>query len=102
MTYYVKILREAQNDLKTTFEWYENRQLGLGDEFLIAFENEKRYIERNPLQFEQKYNGIRKAIIKRFPYIIYFEPLSNQVVIYAVLHAKRSLANFQRRLKNFT
>lgn len=38
------------------------------DEFFIAIENEKHFIEKNPYHYEDKYKGIRRAITKRFPY----------------------------------
>lgn len=56
-----------KQDILEAIKWYEERREGLGDELLIAIENEKHFIEQNPYHYEDKYKGIRKAITKRFP-----------------------------------
>ena len=100
MSYTVDFRKEAQQDMLETIAWYEERREGLGDELLIAIENEIHLIEQNPYNYEDKYKGIRKAITKRFPYILYYRIESdNQVLIYAVLHMKRSPGKWKRRQK---
>ncbi|NBC84355.1 MAG: type II toxin-antitoxin system RelE/ParE family toxin [Bacteroidetes bacterium] len=48
-------------------------------------------LSKNPYHYEDKYKGIRKAITTRFPYILYYRIESeNQILVYAVLHMKRS------------
>lgn len=72
MKFEIVFRKEALQDILKTINWYEKQILGLGDEFFIAFSNEIRNIRRNPLVYEPKYKNIRKAITKRFPYIIFF------------------------------
>lgn len=99
MKYSVEFRKEAQLDILEAIEWYEKRRKGLGDEFFIAIENEKHFIETNPYHYEDKYKGIRKAITKRFPYIIYFRiESSNTVLVYAVMHMKKSPTKWKRRV----
>jgi len=99
MNYRVEYRKEAQLDILEAIEWYEKRRKGLGDEFFIAIENEKHFIETNPYYYEDKYKGIRKAITKRFPYIIYFRiESSSTVLVYAVLHMKKSPMKWKRRV----
>ena len=100
MKYTVEFRKEALQDILEAITWYENHREGLGDEFFISLEKSKHLIEQNPLQFSQKYKGIRKAIINRFPYIIYFKIENPQkVIVYAVLHMKRSEKQLRRRPK---
>jgi toxin ParE1/3/4 len=98
--YQVDFRKEAQQDILEAIEWYEEKRTGLGDEFYIAIENEKHFIEQNPYNYEDKYKGIRKAITKRFPYILYYRIESeNQVIVYAVLHMKRSPRLWKNRVE---
>jgi plasmid stabilization system protein ParE len=91
MKYQVDFRKEAHQDIIEAIAWYEERREGLGDELFIAIENERRLIEQNPYSYEDKYKGIRKAITKRFPYILYYRIESeSQVLVFAVLHMKRS------------
>ncbi|MBN2611217.1 MAG: type II toxin-antitoxin system RelE/ParE family toxin [Bacteroidales bacterium] len=100
MRYQVYFRKEAQQDILEAIKWYEKRRVGLGDELFIAIENEKHFIEQNPYHYEEKYKGIRKAITKRFPYILYYRiELNNQVLIYAVLHMKRNPQQWKKRVK---
>ena len=100
MKYKVEFRKEAQLDILEAITWYEKRQEGLGDELFIALENVKHVIEQNPYHFEDKYKGIRKAITKRFPYIIYYRIESkNRVLVFTVLHMKRSSRLWKGRSK---
>lgn len=100
MKYEVVFRKEAQQDILEAINWYEKRREGLGDELFIAIENEKHFIESNPYHYEDKYKGIRKAITKRFPYIIYYRIESdNKLLVYAVLHMKRSTGLLKKRVK---
>ena len=100
MKYEVEFRKEAHQDILEAIVWYEGRREGLGDELFIAIENEKHFIERNPYHYEDKYKGIRKAITKRFPYILYYRIESNsKILVYAVLHMKRSSRLWKGRVK---
>jgi toxin ParE1/3/4 len=100
MKFEVEFRTEAQKDILEAIAWYEKNREGLGDEFLIAIENEKHFIEQNPHYYEDKYKGIRKAITKKFPYILYYKIESeSRVLVYAVLHMKRSTQLLVKRLK---
>ena len=99
MSYTVDFRKEAQKDILEAITWYEERREGLGDELFIAIENAKHFIAQNPYHYEDKYKGIRKAITKRFPYILYYWIESeSQVLVYAVLHMKRSPGKWKKRL----
>jgi toxin ParE1/3/4 len=99
MKYQVDFRTEALQDILEAIEWYEEKREGLGDELFIAIENEKHFIEQNPYHYEDKYKGIRKAITKRFPYILYYRIESEtQVLVYAVLHMQRSPGKWEKRL----
>jgi len=99
MIYKTEFRKEALKDLLNAVSWYEKQVPGLGDEFYIAFSNEMRIISHNPLIYAPKYRDIRKAITKRFPYIIYFllEP-PERVIVIAVLHMKRGSLAIKKRI----
>lgn len=99
MIFKIEFRKEALDDLLSTINWYEKQVPGLGDEFYIAFSNEIRIIRHNPLIYAPKYREIRKAITKRFPYIIYFIVKPPEIVIViAVLHMKRGSIAIKKRI----
>jgi toxin ParE1/3/4 len=89
--------RSVALDVEAAFEWYENQQSGLGAEFLDELRATYNRIVDGPLKYQELRAGIRRALLKRFPYAIYFAIEADSVVIVAVLHASRDPAQWQRR-----
>ena len=98
MTEY-RLLAEPQVDLDVaaTFDWYEHEHAGLGLEFLNELRATYDRIGDGPLRYEELRSGIRRALVRRFPYAVYFAVESDVIVVLAVLHVGRDPAEWQRR-----
>jgi plasmid stabilization system protein ParE len=70
---------------------------GLGREFLEESRDAYDRIGEDPLRYRQLESGIRRALLRRFPYAIYFAVESDVVVVLAVLHVSRNPAEWQLR-----
>ncbi len=97
MTYRVLLRKEAQDDLSDAASWYEEQRLGLGGEFLDEAGAAFRRIEANPLAYVDVYRGFRRALLRRFPFAVYFRVEPESVSVVAVMHASRSPAAWQVR-----
>ncbi|MCP3669370.1 MAG: type II toxin-antitoxin system RelE/ParE family toxin [Gammaproteobacteria bacterium] len=86
----ITIRREAEQDIKTAITWYNLHQYGVGDQFLVELQRLFDHIMDNPQLFPEIQPGIRRALTNRFPYSIYYTATNNEIVIYAVLHQRRS------------
>lgn len=87
----------ADLDVATTFDWYEKEQAGLGQEFLDELRATYDRVADGPLAYQDLRSGIRRALVRRFPYAVYFAVEGDVVVVLAVLHAGRDPAEWQRR-----
>lgn len=87
----------ADLDIEAGFRWYENERPGLGREFLDQLRLTYDRIGANPLVYQDLRAGIRRALVRRFPYAVYFSVEVDVVVVLAVLHAGRDPAEWQRR-----
>jgi plasmid stabilization system protein ParE len=87
----------VDGDVEAAFEWYENEQPGLGLEFLDELRASYDRIANGPLRYQELRGGIRRALLRRFPYAVYFATDEDMVVVVAVLHASRDPAEWQRR-----
>lgn len=98
MTSY-RLVAEPQVDLDVAgaFNWYENEQAGLGLEFLEELRATYDRIVEGPLKYQDLRSGIRRALLRRFPYGVYFAVEGDAIVVLAVLHASRDPAEWQRR-----
>ena len=87
----------ADLDVAATFDWYENEEAGLGQEFLDEICGAYDRIAGGPLAYQALRSGIRRGLLRRFPYAVYFAVEGDVVVVLAVLHVARDPAEWQRR-----
>jgi plasmid stabilization system protein ParE len=87
----------ADLDVAATFDWYENEEAGLGHEFLEELRATYDRIAGGPLAYQDLRSGIRRALLRRFPYAVYFAVEGDAAVVLAVLHVGRDPAEWQRR-----
>jgi len=70
----------------------------LGDEFLDELDSILRRVITDPLQFPKIKNQIRRALLRRFPYSVYFGLTRETVELVAVLHQRRDPRTWERRV----
>jgi plasmid stabilization system protein ParE len=87
----------ADRDVEAAFAWYENECAGLGFDFLAELRVAYDRILEGPLKYRDQRSGIRRALLRRFPYAVYFSLQEDVVVVLAVLHAHRDPAAWQTR-----
>lgn len=90
---------EAESDLAEAYAWYEERVPGLGSDFLLRVDAALSSIKRSPGMYPFVHKNVRRCLIRRFPYGIFYVFESNQIVVLAVLHAKRDPRAWQERVK---
>jgi plasmid stabilization system protein ParE len=89
--------RQARQEFDAAGDWYERERPGLGQAFLAEVERVLQSIVSNPDTFPEVLEGIRKAVIKRFPYCLYFRIRGEVVVVLAVFHSVRNPAAWRTR-----
>jgi plasmid stabilization system protein ParE len=95
---YVLVFRlEARNELDETYSWYETQQIGLGDDFLEQVEAALDRICKMSESYPAVYRDVRRSIVRRFPYTIYYRIVSSRVIITAVFHGRRDPKTWQAR-----
>lgn len=94
----IVIQDEAIAELESAIAYYEERQVGLGLDFLAEVEQAIRNIQRNP-NVSAPYGtlGIRRYVMRRFPFVIFYSELTDIIWIIAIAHAKRKPGYWQRR-----
>ena len=77
---------EAEQDLDEAYAWYEERRFGLGEEFLSSIDACVQFICRNPEIYEVVYKSYRRALVRRFPYAVFYDFSDGQVTVYCIFH----------------
>jgi len=80
---------QAQVDVDQAANWYEHRRLGLGLRFLDELDYVLTRVTAAPFQFPSIQPGVRRALLHRFPYSVYFLTGDDEIEVIAVLHQRR-------------
>ena len=94
----VVYLPEASADVASAYAWDEERAPGLGEDFLRCVEAAVLTIQRHPQLHPLAVDGFRHALIRRFPFEIFYEPTPDAIVIYAVFHCSQNPEKWRKRL----
>ena len=62
----------ALEDIEQAFNYYEQRQNGLGERFTTQLQLTLNAIKRNPFFASVRYDNIRCARIKKFLYLVHY------------------------------
>jgi plasmid stabilization system protein ParE len=93
----VVIRPEAEADLAEAYQWYEEKRPGLGERWLLSVEAALSAIQRFPESFPVVHQHVRRALLRRFPYGVFYVVEGSAVVVLAVFHCRRDPRRWQER-----
>ena len=97
MEYEIHLRKEAEADLTEAYEYYENCRENLGSDFLLCVEETLSRISKNPNNNKIVYKEVRRALVKRFPYGVFYIVQGLDILVIGVLHARKSPSHGQKR-----
>ena len=81
---------EAEVELETEADFYEGREVGLGEDFRAAVGEALRQIEVTPSAFSPYKGGpVRRVLLRRFPFGVYFVERDSVIYVLAVANQRR-------------
>lgn len=97
MTYRLVVRRQAKADIREAARWYERQRAGLGRVFVQQLDALLDRVRLNPMQQQIVYREMRRAILRRFPYGVYYRIDGSEVLVFAVVHLHRDPSIWQDR-----
>ena len=88
---------QAANEVRAAHDWYEEQKPGLGGRFADAIDEILQRIAERSSAFPVVHGEMRRAVLRQFPYGIYFCEASESIVVIAVVHARRHPRHWQSR-----
>ena len=85
-----RVRPEARADIFDAAQWYEDREPGLGVAFIAEIDAAFQRIELGPERYTSIHRQLRRVLVRRFPYAVYFGVDAADIVIFAVLHQRRA------------
>lgn len=86
-------------DVEEAVIYYNKKLNGLGNRFYNHFLTSLNQIEINPHHYSYIKDPVRRHIIEKFPYKVYYIITADKIIVIGVSHTKRSNACIKRRLK---
>jgi len=92
------ILKSVDLDLLEIISWYNKIDKKLSIMFFKEFKGKVNFISKNPNACEKKYEEIRIAYLKKFPYSIHYtyDEIQNLIIVYSVFHNSRNPDNWEK------
>lgn len=79
--------------------WYETQRSGLGSEFHFEISQVIARLIDTPLIYQAVYRDVRRALVHRFPYLIWYRVLGEDVTVLACTHSRldpnKAISRFQ-------
>jgi toxin ParE1/3/4 len=90
---------DAEADIAAGYDWYEEQREGLGREFVEEISTTMAAVQSEPLRFPAMFRKLRRALVHRFPYGIFFVVRSDTLIVVAATHLARDPRRIHRRAK---
>ena len=87
----------AAADLERAYVWYETERAGLGEEFLDEVYTSVQAVLERPESFPILHRETRRALVRRFPYALFFRVVGERIVFVACFHVRRNPSAWKRR-----
>jgi mRNA-degrading endonuclease RelE of RelBE toxin-antitoxin system len=87
-------------DVEDAINYYEKQSKGLGKRFYDSFLTTLQNIQFHPHHYTIVYNSVRRCMVAKFPYKIFYTIQEEKIFIIGVTHAKRSNTYIRKRLRS--
>lgn len=90
-------LPEAEEDVRAAWSWYLQEATGIEAGFLAALDTCLERVREYPHGFPCVDGEIRRALVRPFPYGVFFVEEPRAVIVVACIHTSRDPQAWRRR-----
>ena len=98
LSHVVELRRAAELDIAEAQLWYEMQSVGLGRKFYAAICRVLDRLAENPRMYQLVYRDVRRAVVHRFPYLIWYRVTAKKVTILACTDGRQAPGRALARL----
>ncbi|HKH46655.1 MAG TPA: type II toxin-antitoxin system RelE/ParE family toxin [Thermoanaerobaculia bacterium] len=98
MAYRLTLSARAVREIGEAYEWYEEQVPGLGHDLIEMLEALFELIAGSPGLYAETQRGVRRALLSRFPYGVFYATKGDIVSVLGVVHTSRDPRRWPRRL----
>jgi len=82
----LRVRQIARQEIISAARYYGRKSPTLGLQFFDRIDNLFALIKEHPLLFPLSFPQFRRALLKQFPYVIFYEIENDMILVGAVLH----------------
>lgn len=98
MTLPITLREEAEADFDAAVNWHQSQRTGLGADFAERVQETLDQIVERPELYPRVFQELRRATVKRFPYLVVYQIEPGRIVVVAIVHGSRDSRIWQERL----
>ena len=90
---------DVQQELRDAYLWFESNAEGLGEDLLQELDQSYLVIQQIPMTWPAVAPGIRRYLLKRFPYGVLYKVDDQGIQVVAIMHLSRRPGYWQKRVQ---
>lgn len=94
----IELSEEAITDFDNSYHFYYKDNPKIADDFFLAINRGFNSIKQNPTTFPFIHKKVRKYVVKKFPFVIYYRVIDSIIQIIAIFHTNRNPEIWNDRL----
>ena len=98
MSWKLVVKSSAETDVLDGYLDYEGRLNGLGERYLSEIEDALLRIKSNSYLYQEIDPDIRRAVVRKFPYLVFYTIEGETIFVLAILHAAQNPKYIATRL----
>ena len=87
----------AAGDVEDAFAWYERQRPGLGSDFRLELKAALDRVAEKPELYQVIHRNTRRALLRRFPYGVFYRVYPEAIVVVGVMHGRRDPRRWRSR-----
>jgi plasmid stabilization system protein ParE len=95
----IRFTPDADAELAESRQWYAHQRADLDLEFMECIDEALLRIVRNPELYPIVYRTLRRVVVRRFPFAVFYEASAAEVQVVAVFHSRRDPEMWKSRLE---
>ena len=88
---------EAEAELTDARQWYAHQRKDLDLEFMQCVDDTLSRVVANPYLFPVIHRNLRRAVVRRFPFAVFYEVTVDEIQVVAVFHSRRDPERWMSR-----
>ncbi|HEV7398165.1 MAG TPA: type II toxin-antitoxin system RelE/ParE family toxin [Pyrinomonadaceae bacterium] len=94
----IRFTPDADTELAEAREWYAHQRANLDLEFMECIDDALSRVARDPQLYPAVYGTLRRIVVRRFPFAVFYEITPSEIQVIAVFHSRRDPEGWKSRL----